>query len=213
MVKIYCLKDPNTLEIRYIGKTIQELKKRLSGHLMNSKHKQNTSHTSCWIKNLLNDNKIPIIELIENVDDSIWIEREQYWIDFYNSYKEGYNGRPDVTNTIKINKSQYKGGKSVSQFDLLGNKINEYESAREASTKLNVSYKHISACCLGKRVTVKKQIWRFTGDDFNKYDTKPKIDVSKKSITILSNGFIKYLLLLKTGKSNKEIPLISSGLN
>ncbi len=36
--KIYCLKDPNTLKIKYIGVTVSDLKQRLSQHIHDSKN-------------------------------------------------------------------------------------------------------------------------------------------------------------------------------
>jgi hypothetical protein len=82
MVKIYSIKDPETLEIKYIGKTIQSLSKRLSGHITKSLYNRST-HISCWIYSLLKLGKKPIIELIEECDEKIWIEREVYYISYY----------------------------------------------------------------------------------------------------------------------------------
>ncbi len=78
--KIYILKHPDTLEVKYVGKTIQTLKKRLSGHITKAKRSR-TTHISCWIYSLLLQNKKPVIELLEEVEN--WVEREQYWINFY----------------------------------------------------------------------------------------------------------------------------------
>jgi len=82
MVKIYKLIDPNTLEIRYIGKTIQTIKKRLSAHITRTKQER-VYHVNCWIYSLLLRNQKPIIELIENCEDTLWEEREKYWIQYY----------------------------------------------------------------------------------------------------------------------------------
>ena len=81
MTKIYTLKHPDTQEIRYVGKTVQKLEKRLSGHITKAKYNRST-HCSCWIFSLLQVNKIPIIVLIEECGSN-WVEREQYWIKFY----------------------------------------------------------------------------------------------------------------------------------
>lgn len=83
MVKIYSLNDPDTLQIRYIGKTVNSLKKRLSGHITWAKYPRNKTHIANWVRFLLKENKRPIICLIEEVSDDLWIEREQYWIAFY----------------------------------------------------------------------------------------------------------------------------------
>ena len=84
MTKIYILKHPNTNEIRYVGKTVQQLKYRLATHISRSK-KYRYAYVNCWIYSLLQKNKRPIIELIEEVEDSLWEEREIYWIQYYSS--------------------------------------------------------------------------------------------------------------------------------
>ena len=73
MVKIYSLNDPDTLEIKYIGKTVQKLEKRLSGHITKAKYNR-TTHCSCWIYKLLLKGKRPKIQLIEECLENIWIE-------------------------------------------------------------------------------------------------------------------------------------------
>lgn len=82
-VKIYTLKHPDTLEIRYIGKTVRSLSRRLGNHIANAKGNKHNKHLSNWILNILSLGKRPIIELIEEVDNSIWQERERYWISQY----------------------------------------------------------------------------------------------------------------------------------
>jgi len=80
MVKIYKLIDPISLEIRYVGKTITSLNDRFKVHIRQSKIAKKHTHKEAWIKGLLNKNLRPIIELIEEVENDIWAERECYWI-------------------------------------------------------------------------------------------------------------------------------------
>lgn len=83
IVKIYCLKDPDTNEIRYIGKTIQNINCRLATHCCrnrNYKQKNQYNHTEAWVRSLINNNKKPIIEIIEEVDFIGWEEKEIYYI-------------------------------------------------------------------------------------------------------------------------------------
>ena len=84
MTKIYILKHPDTKEIRYVGKTVQQLKYRLATHISRSK-KYKYAYVNCWIYSLLQEDKKPIIELIEEIEDSLWEEREIYWIQYYSS--------------------------------------------------------------------------------------------------------------------------------
>ncbi len=89
---IYKLIDPRTNEIRYIGKTKNKLKKRLYEHCTERNLKTNT-HKNNWIKQLLNLNLRPKIELLEEVNQDNWIEREMYWIEYFKN--NDYN----LTNT------------------------------------------------------------------------------------------------------------------
>ena len=84
MTKIYTLKHPDTNEIRYVGKTVQQLKYRLATHISRSK-KYRYAYVNCWIYSLLQEGKKPIIELIEEVQDNQWEEKEIYWIQYYST--------------------------------------------------------------------------------------------------------------------------------
>lgn len=85
---IYSLSDPMTGEIRYIGKTYNELKKRLYSHIMECKTDRKT-HKINWIKSLLSNNKKPIISTIDIVPKSDWEYWEKYWIEQFKQW--GFN--------------------------------------------------------------------------------------------------------------------------
>lgn len=87
--KIYLITNDINSKV-YIGQTIQSLNKRFNGHCCYSKsdksinmyikraiHKYGRDHFS--------------ISLIEECPIDKMNEREQYWINYYNSYNEGYN--------------------------------------------------------------------------------------------------------------------------
>src|SRR3990167_7306083 len=78
-MKIYTLSDPRNGEIKYIGKTKFSLSKRLSQHLCDKR----TSKRCSWIKNLHNNNLIPIIELLAEVSDTNWREEEMFYIGYF----------------------------------------------------------------------------------------------------------------------------------
>lgn len=88
--------------------------------------------------------------------------------------------------------------KRVYQYDLEGNLINIYDSARDAERKTGISYKQISQVCNGNKRMSHEYIWRFEGDAFDKYTTELihqiKIDQYDK------NG-----VFIKTYNSKKEI--------
>ncbi len=85
--KIYCLCDPRTNEIRYIGQTRQKLIVRLQRHISKAKTEQNQfNHRVCWIKSILERNERPIIQLIEEgLSQQEAIAREIYYIQKFRS--------------------------------------------------------------------------------------------------------------------------------
>ena len=55
----------------------------------------------------------------------------------------------------------YKNKKSVLQYDLDGNFIAEYESAREAERQTGIGYKMISRVAKGERPYTHGYVWKF----------------------------------------------------
>jgi len=77
---IYGLIDPRTNQVRYIGKTIQNLRKRLQHHL----NENATHHRACWIKGLKSEGLVPNIFEIETVPTGEdWKEYETFWISYF----------------------------------------------------------------------------------------------------------------------------------
>jgi len=64
---------------------------------------------------------------------------------------------------INTNRSRYaeKFGRQVVQYDLQGSKIREMESSRAAARIVNGCDSLIRACCVGKRFTGYKSVWRY----------------------------------------------------
>lgn len=52
-VKIYVLRNPDTLEIRYVGKTVRSLAQRLGNHIYNARNTKHNLHLANWIMFLL----------------------------------------------------------------------------------------------------------------------------------------------------------------
>ena len=78
-VKIYVLKHPDTLEIRYVGKTIRSLSRRLGNHISNAKGNKHNKHLSNWILSILALGKRPIEESRRKRSETIkawWSKRK-----------------------------------------------------------------------------------------------------------------------------------------
>ena len=75
---------------KYVGKTTQSIKKRWQEHLRNSKKKKYELRP---LYNAIRKYGIEnfVIKEIEKCDADILSEREQYWIQHYDTYKNGYN--------------------------------------------------------------------------------------------------------------------------
>lgn len=78
-VIIYALEDPETNEIRYVGKTVIKLYRRLCQHYQGRKN----SYKDSWITSLRSRGLKPIIselDRIENSDDTDWQDVERFYI-------------------------------------------------------------------------------------------------------------------------------------
>jgi group I intron endonuclease len=112
MTSIYSLNDPITLEIRYIGQTI-DMVTRLYGHI-NDKHK---THKVNWIKSLKNKGLKPTINLIQEVPNEEASKWEIFYISFFKNcgfdltnltdggepgnFKKGHKHSPETRLKIK----------------------------------------------------------------------------------------------------------------
>lgn len=74
---IYFLIDPRTDEIRYVGKTIQDLKTRLQAHMRDT-YKCHRVH---WLNELKREGLLPRILVVEDIRGAWpWQESERFWI-------------------------------------------------------------------------------------------------------------------------------------
>lgn len=120
----------------YIGQTIQTLKNRWYAHKSNSKKSDFHLYRAMRLYGV---DKFHI-EAIEEVDDHLLNEREQYWIQIYDSYRNGYNSN------IGGNCGSFEST-PVYQYDLNGNFISKFESANDAERKLNILHQNILKAC------------------------------------------------------------------
>lgn len=73
---IYALADPDSGEIRYVGKA-DNLKRRLRLHLWRAKQEGPKPHSSCWVRGIVDRGKKPDMLMLEKVASDRWQEAEK----------------------------------------------------------------------------------------------------------------------------------------
>lgn len=163
-VQIYALQHPETLEIRYVGKTVKRLSSRLSNHLYNAKKTRHNKHLSNWICSLLVKKVKPIIICLELCNEDNWKEREKYWIRQYSTLinlteggdgSEGYVHNAEAITKIKKARIGFKHTqdfkeeksrffKEIERTEEWKNNISKSKKGLKASeqAKINLSNAH-----------------------------------------------------------------------
>lgn len=122
--------------------------------------------------------------------------KEQCWIQYYNSCKEGYNhttGGEKINNHDGIRPEDCKNVKPVIQLSLKGEYIKEYTGAKDAERKVKVASTHIYDVCYNKKFSAGGYIWVFKENyDENKDYSYKYRRPSKNIIQLdLDGNFIK----------------------
>ena len=162
-----------------------------------------------------------IFEVIEECDEKQLNEREIYWGEYYNVL--GKNGlvlrlgeskgkRSEITKRkIGIN-NKNKGVKSVLQYDLEGNFIKEWTSAKEASRQLNIKNTDISSCCKnGRNRTAGNFIWKFKSNNTSIVQLRKHKNSKEVCQYDLEGNFIKIWPNFIT--AGKELNLHPTGIS
>jgi hypothetical protein len=216
-IYIYTLSDSSG--VRYVGQT-KKLKNRFYRHIFDGKNFGGKNKRCSWIKSLLNKNEKPIMEIIDEVDVDEWIFWERYWISQFKTWGfnlvndtdggEGQYGRI-FSNETRIKISLSKKGKipkninilkkcnikePVVQYDLDGNRINEYESSNYVKEVLGV--KNVFLVITKKRCSANGYIWRFKSD---KLTDSEILEIKNKHLKLRKKPILQKS---KTGEILKE---------
>ena len=125
-----------------------------------------------------------VLETFDIFDQDLLNELECYYIKKYNSMRpNGYNMVPGGSNGAGIAK-----GKTVYQFDIYGNFINEFYSAHEASRQTGIDYSSICSCCRKEKQSAKNYQWSYNLND-------PDIKDISKTIKYMNRVINQYDLL------------------
>lgn len=123
-------------------------------------------------------------EIVEECDQDELDEKEQYWIQFYDSTKKGYNMTKGGSTGVLPSLS--KNAKQVAQYSLEGQLLATFSSAKEAQDQTKVS--QITSCCRGERITAGDYQWRY-------YESIPLSNIQAVSTpTSKPKGVVQYTL-------------------
>lgn len=134
---IYVLIDPNTNLVRYVGKS-NNPKRRYYKHCYRSK--KNT-HKVNWINSLLDENKKPVLNIIDEVPVNDWIFWESYWISQLKIW--GFN----LTN--------HTGGGDGATFANSGSFKKGQKAWNYGKNLSDEAKEHLRQCNLGKKASKK----------------------------------------------------------
>lgn len=132
-IKIYCLKDPTTNIIKYVGKTKKSLEKRLNAHIYDrcSTHQSNILKSK-WIIDLISKNTRPVIELLE--EKRVNTSREEYLLEAFwvNKFEN------------LLNKELVYPKRAIYQYDVFGVFVARYNNILEIAKTYNLAEYQVS---------------------------------------------------------------------
>ena len=204
-IKIYGLVDPRTNTIRYVGKTKQSLKIRLSRHI-NDKPKHNTYKYN-WICSLKKEGVVPIIIELESCDETNWIEREKYWIkkiDNLTNLTTGGEGINYFAEEVlkKISEAIKKAWENPEYRKKVSEKRTEYWSDENNRNSLSLKMKEMgyqpTEHCKEMSSKLKTEQWK---------DTEYRENMSKQSLDLWKNKTYieKTIVYLKSDEHRKIV--------
>lgn len=189
---IYTLEDPDTNEVRYIGKTISPLNIRLTKHLASCKRENN--YRTNWIKSIIKKGKKPIIKMI---DSCPWDESQKLETNYISQYKDNGYRLVNLTDGgegnlgLKLTQDRKDKlllavAKKIYQYDLEGNFIKEFNHAVEAGDFINFkSYSKINSAAKGKRKKAGNYQWSYEKkESLTKYNRERIISQEHKMLLV-----------------------------
>lgn len=148
---IYKVENKNTGEI-YIGQTTYNLQKRWLQHVREAKDALDGKRQSfpLFHRMIIKYGEENFQEsVLEECDNNKLDEREKFWINYFDSYNNGYNATIGGKNTLTSKPINQK----VSKYSLEGYYICTFNTAREAAEAVKVDVSNIRRNCSGDTKT------------------------------------------------------------
>lgn len=217
---IYVLKDPTTLEIRYVGQTTQTLEKRLRSHVYYANRKNKNSNNSRWLRRLARYGLTPVITLVQELPIAYYNRAEVYWIQYFRSIgcrlTNSTDGGEGVLGHVWTPESRAKmssARRGKANLKLRGRKFTtdhveklragarrqfENPSAREAVSRVHKGKKisEVQKAIIGAATTKRWLNWRMSGAVVSA-DTRAKIRAARKGKVLNAETKVKISLSLK----------------
>ena len=118
VIEIYALVCPDTMQIRYIGKS-KNSRRRFHEHVYRSRNEKrfDNTHLHRWMRKLRAEGKTPLLKILEVVTVATWVERERHWIAAYGletlcNMNAGGFEPPDATGRIASEETRKKSSAS-----------------------------------------------------------------------------------------------------
>lgn len=189
---IYKLIDPETEEVRYIGKT-NNPRTRLNNHICHSKKNRGKRHVVNWICSLLNKGLKPKLQVIEECKINDWKERETFWISHFKQNSDITNHGKGGENSNGLHGESIASSKLIlSQVVQIRNLLTKGYNTSYLANKYNVCKATITSIKLGRS-------WKELGD----FKIKGKLN----KITPEQANEVR--LLLESKKSYRQIQSIT----
>lgn len=128
----------------YIGQTKKTVEYRFKEHFRQAQYEKENIRPHTYFHNAINKygQEHFFVSTLEECKDSLLNEKEIYWIQYYDSYNNGYNstlgGQFDIKNP---------SCKKVIQYDLDGNFKTIFNNSNEAAKELNINASYIRSAC------------------------------------------------------------------
>lgn len=197
--KIYCLIDPFSYEIRYVGFTTNTLANRFSSHKYEALKRKAATYKDKWFRQCNKAGKLPLISLLEdNILIEKWEEKENYYINKYanlTNLRPGGSGIVVLRSKDSVDASNACRKKIVVQLTLEGSFVKQHSSIRDAERDLGlIKSSRIGLVCNKKAESAYGYRWVFLEDYQN--GSLPLYKTKEQRYRARKNGMSKKIMVI-----------------
>lgn len=184
--KIYTLSDPDTNQVRYVGKSNNPVKRYYKHYTYN----EHNTHKNNWINKLIREGKKPILDIIDIVPINEWVYWETYWIGQFKTWgfdlvNSTYGGEGSTFGNVTSFKKGHKLSVGRKASNITKEKIKKIRTGTKASedtkNKMSSSQKKILRDGLNLAETGKKTRFKKEEEPWNKGKKGYKLGGERKS--------------------------------